>query len=518
MTTETAMQQVPLLDVYESPLNPRRTFDPKKIEELAQSIRSHGILTPLLMRRVSRNGKGLGYEIAAGHRRFRAAQAAGLQAVPAVVRDMEDAEFLEVLTIENLQREDLHPLEEAAGYQALLKLPEYDIAGLAAKVAKSQTYIYQRLKLLELIPPARKLFLDGTITAAHAVHLARLQPADQKQALQSWVLHRGDHVASAAELARWIAEEFHADLHSAPWQKDDATLVPTAGACTTCPKRSGFTPALFPDLAKKDTCTDRACFQGKRVAFLAQKEKELQAAHPAMVRITTEYFHRQPDRKGVLTRDQYWPAKKTDPEAKLALITDGARIGTTIYVTTKRPNHSGSSTDDSWKVEQRKRDAKRAQETVRRRRIFDAIRAKLPAELTTGALRALAQGYVEEMRYDTAKPLLQAWGLTMPARKEGTHDVRGALTRAIGTMANDALVPFLQVLPLVGELVVGSYDDSTAKRLLAAAARHGVDVAAIDRQLAAERKAKAVPKKPVKKAAGDVRRAKAAKRRKAVAA
>jgi len=110
MTTATlGYQVVPLADLHESKRNPRKHFNAEALAELAASIAAKGVLTPLLVR-----PNAAGYEIAAGHRRYRAAKAAGVDQVPAIVREMTDTEFLEILTIENLQREDVHPLEEAS--------------------------------------------------------------------------------------------------------------------------------------------------------------------------------------------------------------------------------------------------------------------------------------------------------------------------------------------------------------------------------------------------------------------
>jgi ParB/RepB/Spo0J family partition protein len=166
----------------ESPRNPRKRFKPEAMRALEESVRAKGVVTPLLVRR--RPGRpGFVYEIAAGHRRFRAAIATGRPTVPVLIRDMPDEEFLELLVMENDQREDVHALEEASGYQALLGLRGYDVAKIAARVGRSPKYVYDRLKLLELIPAAQKLFLDDRFTAGHAILLARLKPEDQKRAI-----------------------------------------------------------------------------------------------------------------------------------------------------------------------------------------------------------------------------------------------------------------------------------------------------------------------------------------------
>lgn len=171
---------IPLAQLRESPLNPRTHFDPTALQELAASLKASGQIEAILVRRAKDNGH---YEIAAGHRRFRAAQLAGLPALEARVRDLDDKTFLEILTVSNLQRDDLHPLEEAQGYRLLMERAGYDVAKIAARVGRSVKYVYDRVKLLQLTKPAQTLFLDGKMTAGHAILLARLSPTDQKRAI-----------------------------------------------------------------------------------------------------------------------------------------------------------------------------------------------------------------------------------------------------------------------------------------------------------------------------------------------
>lgn len=123
-------KMVPLSALFESPLNNRKHYDAQKLAELTESIRTKGVLTPMLARSSS---EWEGLEIAAGHRRYRAAKAAGVQLVPVLIREMSDAEFLEVLTIENLQREDVHPMDEALGYRELCEKHGYTADVMAWK-------------------------------------------------------------------------------------------------------------------------------------------------------------------------------------------------------------------------------------------------------------------------------------------------------------------------------------------------------------------------------------------------
>lgn len=189
----TELRDLPIAELRESPRNPRQRFDETAMAELVQSVRSHGILTPLIVRPApAKKGRAGGYEIAAGHRRFRAARAAGLERVPAIVRDLDDEAFVEVLNLENLQREDLHPLEEAEGYRQLLALPGRDVHQVAAAVGKSIKYVYDRVKLLDLEGTAREHFAEGRITAGHAILLARLEPAQQAEIVKRG-LFTADH-------------------------------------------------------------------------------------------------------------------------------------------------------------------------------------------------------------------------------------------------------------------------------------------------------------------------------------
>lgn len=175
MTTTNDFRLIPLTEIHESKYNPRKHFDGPALEQLADSIRKVGVITPALVR-----PNGNGYELAAGHRRYRASKAAGLEVLPCLVRPMTDQEFLEVLTIENLQREDVHPLDEAAGYEALMAAPyKMPVEKIAERVGKSVKYIYDRVKLLALCKEGRDLFWAGRIEAGHAILLARLSPSDQ---------------------------------------------------------------------------------------------------------------------------------------------------------------------------------------------------------------------------------------------------------------------------------------------------------------------------------------------------
>ncbi|MCT4625882.1 ParB/RepB/Spo0J family partition protein [Halodesulfovibrio sp.] len=158
---------LPLRLLQANPGQPRKTFDDDALEELATSIHEKGVLQPLLVRPIVANGQNV-YEIVAGERRFRASQLAGIREVPVVIRELDDMETLAIALIENLQREDLTPLEEAKGLQELKEQFSLSQEELAKQVGKSRSAIANTLRLLQLPDVAQDALSNGTITAGHA--------------------------------------------------------------------------------------------------------------------------------------------------------------------------------------------------------------------------------------------------------------------------------------------------------------------------------------------------------------
>lgn len=250
MTTLTeGLQTLKLEQLHESPWNPRKLFDQAKLAELADSITANGIIEPLLARP---NAKG--FELAAGHRRYRAAKLAGLVEAPVIIRAMTDVQFLEVLMIDNLQREDLTALEEAEGYHALMTKGQYTVQRLAERIGRSEKYVYDRVKLRELNPVAQKLVREGTITAGHGILLARLKMLDQQRAIDDGLFQveqllldpdsgktafeRGARKAvSVRELQAWIDKYVRFETKAV-----DAMLFPETAAAIGTQKPADIIP------------------------------------------------------------------------------------------------------------------------------------------------------------------------------------------------------------------------------------------------------------------------------------
>ena len=175
------IEYLSLDDITPNPWNRKiGGFDQEKIEQMADTIRTSGVLQPVIVRS---NGKAK-YQLVAGERRCRAARIAGLKTMPCVIRMLNDIELLKIQMIENIQQEDIHPLDEAEGYQRLIDKAGCDVALLAKEIGKSSSYIYQRLKLRDIIPEVREEIIDKQITAGHAILIARLQPEQQKEAIK----------------------------------------------------------------------------------------------------------------------------------------------------------------------------------------------------------------------------------------------------------------------------------------------------------------------------------------------
>ena len=194
-------RRVPIELIRPGPFQPRRRFAAAELDALAQSIREKGILQPLLVRPVADDE--VAFELVAGERRWRAAQRVGLHEVPVVVRSFADAEALEIALVENLQREDLSPLEEAAAYSRLLDEFGRTQASLAEAVGKSRSHVANTLRLLSLPVPVRRRLDEGELSAGHA--RALLGAADPA-GLAEMIVRRGLNVRATERLVQRYAE------------------------------------------------------------------------------------------------------------------------------------------------------------------------------------------------------------------------------------------------------------------------------------------------------------------------
>jgi ParB family chromosome partitioning protein len=341
MQDSSAFQYLAIDQIHESTTNPRRTFDEAKLYELAESIKHNGLIQPITVR-----PNNQGFEIVAGARRYRAAQLAELFSVPARIVEIDDAKALEWQLVENSQRVDVHPYEEAQGFQRLLDIPGYDVAALVEKSGKSASHVYAGLSLLQLIPTVAEAFTQERITASHANLIARLPQESQAAAFeQCWRKDWQDkepHLLPAKHVAAWIQANLYLSLADAPFDREDPTLNPTAGACVTCLHRSGHNTSLFCDV-QGDQCLDSPCYHGKVEAFL---DREI-AAHPGLVQIENGWRNPKEQRPGALQRGHIReiPDVTENPDAepvmpcaaaKPAIVVFGKQLGRKLTVCTDK--------------------------------------------------------------------------------------------------------------------------------------------------------------------------------------
>jgi ParB family chromosome partitioning protein len=327
MQDSSAFQFLAIDQIHESTTNPRKTFDEAKLSELAESIKHNGMIQPVTVR-----PNNQGFEIVAGARRYRAAQLAELFSVPARIVEIDDAKALEWQLVENSQRVDVHPYEEAQGFQRLLDIPGYDVAALVEKSGKSASHVYARLSLLQLIPAVAEAFTQERITASHANLIARLPQESQAAAFeQCWRKDWQDkepHLLPAKHVAAWIQANLYLSLADAPFDREDPTLNPAAGACVTCPRRSGHNTSLFCDV-QGDQCLDGNCYKTKVEAFL---DREI-AAHPGLVQIENGWRNPKEQRPGAVQRGHVReiPTATDNPDAEPVMPCDAAKTAIVVY-------------------------------------------------------------------------------------------------------------------------------------------------------------------------------------------
>lgn len=327
----TVVVRLPLDDLTPSPANPRRIdLDDPKLAELANSLKTLGQIEPIVVRLLPGDKGGSQHVILAGERRWRAAILAGLTHIECKVLECDDRTALEITVVENLQRADLHPLEEARGVRSLLDAG-WPTDEIAAHLGKSERWVLSRAAITNLSPAWLAGLAKGDkgpfpwAGVAHLEQIARL-PVETQEAMADSMQH-WHREPTADQLAREIEERWLRTLSAAPWKMDDATLVPEAGACGSCVKRSGCQQVLFADLAKKDRCLDVACWNGKVAAQTLRKAAELRKAEERVVVLChgAEPPKGLPEDVPVVRQYDTTECKKSDPGAVKAILAGSGR-------------------------------------------------------------------------------------------------------------------------------------------------------------------------------------------------
>lgn len=245
------------------------------VKELADSIKKHGVMQAVLLRPAGKDR----YELIFGHRRYLASKVAGNDSIPANVKEVADTDILELQVTENLQRKDVHPMDEAIAFLSLQAAKSLTVQDLADRFAKKPEYITQRLSFNKLNQDLQAKFKKNEFSIGHAIQIGRLASSDQKTLYESYLKYGHKSVGDVAD---WIDRHVSNKLSSAPFKTTDEKLCPAIGACTTCPKRSGANRLLFSDIdpKKDDRCFDKVCFEKKSEAAFALKLQGLLETKP----------------------------------------------------------------------------------------------------------------------------------------------------------------------------------------------------------------------------------------------
>lgn len=530
----TQLRTLKLDQITEAPFNPRRHFDPTTLAELATSIKANGVLQPILVRpvRPPLGNDADAFQIIAGARRYRASLLAEQEHIPAVVREMDDRTALEVAVIENLQREDVHPLEEAEGYERLMKDASYDADQLGEKVGKSRSYIYGRLKLLDLCLEARDAFYEGRLDASTALLVARIPgKVLQKKAVKDLTNGYGGAPMAFRAAKEHVQRTYMLNLKEATFRPADAKLVPEAGSCTDCPKRTGNNPELFGDVENANVCTDPGCYENKRQEhYLKLKEnaekkgiKVIQGEEAKKIMPYGEYSLRDgyasldsevDGSDGRTYRDILGKAAPVSAvienngyEAKkrpLIEIAEESALAEALKKAGFTPSEMPSKTDGDDEYRQRQaaaqaeREAREIELEIEKRyrvKLFERVREKNALALAenkalaTGELVCLATGFFDQLYYTEADipRLMEMWGRPYDDEEDEETNINGFVEHVIRQMDAGGLCLFLFDLALLNEVIVTQWNyEHAPARLEAEGARHGIDSAALRADIKAE--------------------------------
>jgi ParB/RepB/Spo0J family partition protein len=329
-----AFEQVALSAITASVMNPRKFFDDAAMADLTASVRGAGVQSPILLRPTfdPDDGDLVRYQIVCGERRFRAATAAGLATIPAIVREMGDEEAYQAQIIENLQREGLSPMEEAESY-AQLANNGISTVDIAAKVGKPGPYVHQRLQLLKLVDKGQKALVNGKLPLGHAIEVAKLtsaqQPAALDYALESW------RNVKLSDLKEFIQREFRLQLSKAPFSIKADNLHPEAVACVNCTKRTAADTLLFSDVREGDSCLDAKCYGVKVQTVIHVRVEDLKKSQEKVPLLSSHYSLPKGSPAGTIgsaSYQQIYSKKDSCENAIYGVLVDGDKIGQKLKI------------------------------------------------------------------------------------------------------------------------------------------------------------------------------------------
>lgn len=417
-----------LKEIVPSKTNPRTEFEENSLKELAESIKTHGVLQPIIVRKNPDNEDN--YELVCGERRFRASSLAGLKSIPASIRELNNDEVLEIQVLENLQREDVSPMDEAKAFKSILGRENLD--WLASKINKSTKYVLNRIKLLDL---AEELHVDlekGKLPLGHAYALTRLPKEDQLK-MSNWAIN-GESLTVFKNRIKYCFLEFD----NAPFDVDDETLLPKVGSCTNCNKRTINNQLLFEDITSDDRCTDEICFNAKIKNYWEKIKNEAFEKYGEMPVVETCYG-------GILYNENDYEFSKEETEQfsypvyierdRYSWRHDEDLSGKTVFININE--HDRASDDDE--VVKEDWEAKRIQNTLETVENIVSPRLSVVDKILTSDLKKLVRTSAVEILSESSSLMIALLG-----KKLG---YRGGKWSEIDNFNNEQLVKYFDSLP-----------------------------------------------------------------------
>jgi ParB/RepB/Spo0J family partition protein len=526
--------EVALELVAPSKTNRRTVRNAERDKELIEDIRMHGVTEPIVVRLANpdlvneehykragyKNADAVKYVIVAGERRWDLSHKAGKTTIPAIVRNLTNAEALEVQIGENLHREDLDPIDRADHihdlYQAYLKgmTPKDAMVRLSARLNAKERTLYNMMSLRNLLPQVHKAIRDDKLSMSHGYELAKLSLDTQKE-VWTWIeeeMRYGDPVSVRA-LQQHLAEEVFRRLSGAPWNLDDARLVPAAGACSACTKNSAINPNVAPG-EKKATCVDPVCFGKKEQAHLVQLEAEVkkEAEGGKVIRIAGEHlgYNDDPLPKDVIPRDGWKESKPGScPSTVAAIVATTNAIGQKKYVCTDRncKKHwkansgymGGSASGNDYGLRNKvltESEKKARLQKVRSKKLDEAYRTAATAairkqvtELKTADLQDLALELVERTDRRLRPSICEAMGWKVA---KNSYYGPSISPKQIAELKPADLSSLIALLVIADNVLPGLdyYGHSSKVELDSFAKRHKIDLDKIKAQAEAPLRAK----------------------------
>jgi ParB/RepB/Spo0J family partition protein len=413
----------PIDKIVPSPSNPRKDIAMEPLKDLSASIKARGLLQPIIVRKHPKNGGR--FEIVVGERRYRASKMAGLESIDTIIMELDDLQVRELQHVENIQREDVTPLDQANSFAVLQKIDpkKYSVDGLAEAFNIGRRSVYTTLQLAKLHPDVQALLREGIITAGHALVVAPL--SDEHQVAVAKNMRKNDkdgrEIWSVRELKRQISDSLLRDLSKQKFPKDDPSLNEKMGPCTTCRFNTTVNPEAFPD-EKSDRCMNAPCFEIKVATFVKREAdklaKEAKESGEKVIQIVGAGADWKKEselvQKGALPTHAYKQVKHNAKGAVKAVVVGGDGAGATKWVMpTRDANGSPVNQRKKTPAEREKRSKEILENRIKRlakRKIYATIMEAGAKSAHAGLASRLLVKFAIERNY-ASRDLLKFLGI-----------------------------------------------------------------------------------------------------------